>query len=106
MRVVEETIASSGKKRILFACGIEDIKILAGMVMKAKMYTPLISKVEEEISLHNRLNSMGREFSKYLNQKETKPKHPKTHRCPFCEKSSRGERALQMHVDKIHSKQL
>lgn len=103
MRVYDETTAPSGKKRILFACGIEDIQILAGLVAKAKLYTPKVQVVEEAIDLHHRLSSMSKEFGKYLNQRESKPKYGKTNPCPLCERTLRGEKALAMHIEKVHS---
>ena len=104
MRVYEETIAPSGKKRVLFASGIEEIKILAGLVANAKLYTPRVEDHPELGIFINRLNDMGREFSKYLHPKDLKIKRPKTHKCPFCDRSCRGEKALAMHIDKVHTK--
>ena len=105
MRVYEEGNFASGKKMILFACGIEDIKIMAGLVAKAKMYTPHVSEIEEVIDLHHRLNSMSKQFGAYLRQDEKKPKYHKTNPCPFCERTLRGDKALAMHIEKVHSKE-
>lgn len=103
MRVYDESIAPSGKKRILFACGIEDIQIMAGLVAKAKMYTPRLTDELENSELHSRLNSMSKEFGKYLNQTEKKPKYGKTTPCPYCERVLRGDKALVMHLAKVHT---
>lgn len=106
MRVYEEGTFASGKKMIAFACGIEDIKILAGLVAKAKLYTPKVSEIEEEINLHGRLNSMSKEFGRYLNHTEKKPKYGKTTPCPFCERKLRGEKAVAMHLVKVHTEKV
>lgn len=103
MRVYEEIVAPSGKKRILFAVGIEDIKIMAGLVAKAKTYTPKIDDNHEILDLHQRLSSMARGFRDYLSGNEKKPLHPKQNPCPFCERKLRGEKALEMHINKVHS---
>jgi hypothetical protein len=103
MRVYDESVAPSGKKRVLFACGIEDIQIMAGLVAKAKMYTPRIDADGNNVEMHHRLNSMSKEFGKYLNQSEKKPKYHKTTPCPYCERVLRGDKALVMHLAKVHT---
>lgn len=105
MRVFEETIAPSGKKRILFAVGIEDVKILAGLVSKAKIYTPQVEGNEAIIDIHHRLHSMAREFGKYLHGHKDSKSNPKTNPCPFCERKLRGDRALEAHIHKVHTKE-
>jgi hypothetical protein len=107
MKVYSETIAPSGKKRILFGCGIEDIKILKALVENAKHYTPRI-KTEENSTLDmlSRLCSMSKAFSLFLYEKEPKPSKDKNTPCPYCERVLRGEKALENHIKQVHSKQL
>lgn len=105
MKIFNEEIASSGKTRIVFSCGIEDIKIMAGLVEKAKMYIPHMPDNKEVEDLYHRLNSMWKVFSIYLIRKEKSPIRPKDTQCSFCERKLRGEKAIEMHVLKVHSKE-
>lgn len=106
MRVFEESVGPNNKKRILFACGIEDIKILYGLVTKAKMFTPSGQQVPELVDIEHRLSSMSKEFKNYLSETDRKPKYGKQTPCPYCERKLRGERALGFHIKQVHSKEV
>ncbi len=106
MKVFSETIAPSGKKRILFGCGIEDIKILYGLVSKAYASLPRIKTEETNTtSLVSRLHSMQNQFSSFLKEIEPKPSKKKDTKCPYCERIVRGEKALENHIKQVHSKE-
>ena len=106
MRVYSEELAPSGKKRILFACGIEDIKILCELVNNAKLHIPRLHTEENSTNgLLNRLRSMAKEFSKFLSEKETHKSLPKTTQCPYCERKLRGQKALEEHIKMVHSRE-
>ena len=107
MRIYSEEISPAGKKRILFACGLEDIKILQGLVDNARKYIPRLDSDSNTVDLLLRLKSMQQAFSKFYGYGESGNKHSKKKDtpCPFCEKILRGERGLEGHIKRVHSKQ-
>ena len=70
MKVYEEEISPAGKKRILLAVGIEEIKLLCGLVDKALLTFPIGESWKPDGA---RLRNMSRELSKLIkptNQQE------------------------------------
>lgn len=105
MKVFSDVISPAGNRRILFACGLEDIKILQGLVINAKMNTPRVKTEENNtLGLISRLKSMSNEFSYFLNEKEPKRSLKKDTKCPHCERSLRGQKALDSHILTVHSR--
>jgi len=106
MKIYSEEISSSGKKRILFACGLEDIKILQALVLNAKKNTPRIKTEENNtLDLLSRLQSMSKEFIYFINDKEPKQGSKKDTQCPYCDRQVRGPKALKNHIEIVHSKE-
>lgn len=106
MRIYEEG------KRVLLALGKEEAEILLGLLSAAHNVFPILNypdkKGDRWSSDRRRIADMIRSFSVYLGltKYEQRPGHhtlPKNTPCPYCVKSLRGEKALAMHIENIHS---
>jgi len=102
MRIYDTEIAPSGKARILFAVGVEDIELLKGVVDAAIVNFPTHNEVYRDG--RRRLGSMSKGFAQYLNGKPAKGKKhlPKQHPCPYCERMLRSENGVKEHISRSH----
>lgn len=99
MKIIEEEIASSGKKRIVFAVGLEDIELLRGLLNQAKMYFPRTDKNKSD---YQRINNMQKTMSVFLGKSKKKEYRGDLNPCPYCKRHLRGEKAVTLHIKDVH----
>ena len=71
MKLYDEEILTckGGKKRTLFALGIEEVELITGLVRKAYEYFPLCPRTQQE---YNRLRNIRKVLNNYLKEKNDK----------------------------------
>ena len=104
MKFIEQEKAPSGKKRLLFAVGYEEIELLFDLVKRYSEILPRTSSHKPEIQV---LHTMVRGFTSFFNTHEKLSKKPhknKDHQCKYCKRMCRGEEALKKHHIDVHSR--
>lgn len=100
MKVFEQELenAASGKKRVLFAVGFEEIELLHALLTQALKVFPGLTDQPTE----HRMKNMQRAMAVYLGRR--KPTVPKSSDfpCPICNRKLRGEKAIILHLKDIH----
>lgn len=103
MRFHAEEISPSGKKRYMFAVGMEEIEVLSSMLTETmKNYPVHYSKATD--SLYERMKNMRKAFYIFLGIKKDTVKRPKDTPCTICKRKLKGELGLEKHMLANHSK--
>lgn len=65
MKIIEETIAPAGSKRIVFALGLDELKLISGLIEKACRVFPVGDDWTPD---GRRLSNMNKTLRKYFKE--------------------------------------
>ncbi len=100
MKVFEEKTINN-KTRILFALGFEEIDTIHALVVKCLEGFPDMLYPQEA----NRMRDIQKTLAVYLGRRKERVGRTPEYSCPKCKAHPRGEKAIQMHLKDVHSKE-